>query len=217
MQPSPYISTRIAALWTISLCSALLFVLLSSWVIAGGELQINPWLQEFQAPMWTLGARLLTFIGSKGPIIVIALWVVWYLYAAAGRNGEIKLFLLVLLGSEAWNVVLKLLFHRVRPDVNRLIEITGYSYPSGHSMAAFSLYGVLCYLLWSRWSGWKGRLVLLAASSLMILGIGMSRVYLGVHYPSDVAGAYAASLSWLLFCIGFYEYKWLERSPAKAS
>ena len=105
---------------------------------------------------------------------------------------------MVVFGSSILNLLLKWVFQRARPDINRLIEITGYSYPSGHSMGAFSFYSVLAYLLWRHIDSRAGRGALIAVSIVMILSIGLSRIYLGVHYPSDIVGGYLASCAWLV-------------------
>ncbi|MNP70769.1 Phosphatidylglycerophosphatase B [compost metagenome] len=86
-----------------------------------------------------------------------------------------------------------------------MIDVNGFSFPSGHSMAAFSLYGVMAFLLWRHTLTSIGRGVLIAFSVAMILMIGISRIYLGVHYPSDVLGGFLASGCWLSISIWFYQ------------
>ncbi|MFC3884019.1 phosphatase PAP2 family protein [Bacillus songklensis] len=110
---------------------------------------------------------------------------------------------------------LKQFFHRTRPDLHRLIEIEGYSFPSGHAMSACTVYGMLSFLLWrhipTRW----GRGILILISITMILTIGMSRIYLGVHYPSDIIGGYFASGFWLAMAIWFYQRYQEKRDKRK--
>lgn len=77
-------------------------------------------------------------------------------------------------------------------------------------MAAFSLYGILAYLLWRHISTPVGRGLLIIISITMITAIGVSRIYLGVHYPSDVLGGFLASGSWLTVSIWFYQ-RYLEK------
>src|SRR5690606_15912927 len=115
---------------------------------------------------------------------------------------------ITMVGSTLLNIILKFIFQRSRPDINRMISEEGYSFPSGHSMAAFSLYGILTFLLWRHIQTRAGRTILLIINSLMILFIGISRIYLGVHYPSDVIGAYTASGVWLFTVI--WCYQWLQ-------
>jgi undecaprenyl-diphosphatase len=72
-------------------------------------------------------------------------------------------------------------------------------------MAAFSLYGIIAFLLWRHISTSFGRGILILLSSVMIITIGVSRIYLGVHYPSDVIGGFLASACWLAGSIWFYQ------------
>jgi undecaprenyl-diphosphatase len=121
---------------------------------------------------------------------------------------ELILFAAVMAGSPILNYLLKVFFQRARPDLNRLIEIGGYSFPSGHAMNAFTFYGILTFLLWRHIPVRRGRTVLLLFSTILILAIGISRIYLGVHYPSDIIGGYLAGSFWLAVSIWvFQRYK----------
>lgn len=150
--------------------------------------------------------KFFTFIGAGVPIFIITALVALMLFFAFKYRGELVFFMGVVIGSALLNDVLKLLFQRARPTLNRIVEAEGFSYPSGHSMAAFTLYGVLCYLLWNHSRTLSTRILLLATVTILVLAIGISRIYLGVHYPSDVVGGYLASCAWLAACIGFYEH-----------
>ncbi len=98
--------------------------------------------------------------------------------------------------SSIVNVGLKWLINRARPDILHLTEVSGLSYPSGHSMAATCFYGFLIYLCFRYLrSGYK--MIFAAALSGLILLIGLSRIYLGVHYASDVLGGLSFGLFWL--------------------
>jgi undecaprenyl-diphosphatase len=100
-------------------------------------------------------------------------------------------------------VGLKLYFHRQRPDVPWfLAHESSFSFPSGHSVAAICLYGILGYVLTGRIQSLRARAATLGTAVFLVLGVGLSRVYLGVHYPSDVAAGYLAGLIWLLTVIG---------------
>jgi undecaprenyl-diphosphatase len=161
--------------------------------------------QGFESPILTAVMKFFTFIGSTVPVLVLALLVLFFLYRVLKHRSELILFIAMIIGTPILNQVLKWLFHRARPDLHRLIGIGGYSFPSGHAMSAFAVYGTLAFLLWRHIESRSGRSILIIISSLMILAIGISRIYLGVHYPSDVIGGYFASACWLAFAIGFYQ------------
>ena len=110
-----------------------------------------------------------------------------------------KIFLINLLSVFILNYILKLIFSRERPiDINLIAE-TGYSFPSGHAMISLAVYGFLAYLLWK--SNYKYKKIGSSLLILLIVLIGISRIYLGVHYTSDVIGGFIISLSYLLFFI----------------
>lgn len=94
-------------------------------------------------------------------------------------------------------VALKALFHRARP-VEKLVPASGYSFPSGHSFMAMSFYGVLVYLVWRTSWPLPVRILAVLFGTVMVLLIGASRVYLGVHWLTDVLGGFSAGLIWLV-------------------
>ncbi|MFS0881533.1 phosphatase PAP2 family protein [Metabacillus niabensis] len=119
-------------------------------------------------------------------------------------------FFLVVAGGGLVNSLLKNLFERERPNVNRLIEIDGFSFPSGHSMGSMLFYGFLVYLLFRSKQRKQRKIGLGILLCIIILLIGISRIYLGVHYPSDVLAGFIAGFIWLSICIIVLEaaYKW---------
>ena len=100
------------------------------------------------------------------------------------------------------NQGLKYIIQRPRPPLEeRLISQSGYSYPSGHSMMAMCLYGVLIYLINTKQKNKKLKIILTIVLSIIILLIGVSRIYVRVHYPSDVLGAYLLTILILIINI----------------
>ncbi len=149
------------------------------------------------SPFLTVFMFGLTFIGSMQALIpAVSLIALWQLQKHHTR--EALLIIIAVGGSAILNVALKLYFHRQRPDVPwALAREDAFSFPSGHSLAAITLYGILGYLLMSRIKGTLARAAVLGSLVLLVLGIGVSRIYLGVHYPSDVAAGYLSGLIWL--------------------
>lgn len=203
-------------IFLISMISLAGFVTLAGLVkrqsLATFDLAIITTVQAWEHPLLTDLAIGLSFIGSIGPVIVLCLIVIAVLYWVLGHRVEILLLIVVVFGSSILNLLLKWVFQRARPEIHRLIEITGYSYPSGHSMVAFSFYSVLSYLLWRHTDSRAGRGILISLSVIMILGIGLSRVYLGVHYPSDIVGGYLAACAWVGFLVRSYEKRMGKRA-----
>lgn len=180
-------------------------VLVSKHSIITFDRTIIYYVQGFETPMLTTIMKLFTFIGKTVPVVVISLLSIFFLYKVLKHRSELVLFIAVILGADILYATLKQLFHRARPDLHRLAEASNYSFPSGHATMAFALYGVLTFLLWRHISTRLGRTVLIIISVFMILAIGISRIYLGVHYPSDIIAGYFISAFWLTLAIGFYQ------------
>lgn len=107
-------------------------------------------------------------------------------------------------GAGILNFLLKQLFERTRPDIFRVIAETGYSFPSGHAMGALCFYGLLAFIISLNLRLRRDRVLLYSVATFYILCIGISRIYLGVHYPSDILAGYFAGSTWLFFCISLY-------------
>ena len=120
-------------------------------------------------------------ITNMGGIFFIVLFVpaLFFLFK------DIKIFYLTL-GGVGFNTILKILIHRDRPNVNRMIEESGYSFPSGHSLVSSLVYGYLIYKLNIIIKNKFIKCVVIGIIICIILSIGISRIYLGVHYFSDV-------------------------------
>jgi len=180
-------------------------VLISGQKIIRFDQTVISFIQDFESPTLTTIMKFFTYIGAFPSVFVIFLLACFFLYFVLKHRIELLLFGTVVIGTPIINQILKQFFHRVRPDLHRLIEIGGYSFPSGHAMNAFTVYGILTFLLWRHIHTRLGRTVLIMISSIFILMIGTSRVYLGVHYPSDIIGGYFASGFWLSISIWFFQ------------
>ena len=149
--------------------------------------------------------KFFTNAGDPVAVVVLSAVVLAVLALVIRHRGEAMLFAAVVAGAGILNQILKVGFHRDRPAFHRLIEQAGYAFPSGHSMSAFAFYGAVAYLFWrhipTRW----GRGLMILAGTVMTAAIGVSRIYLGVHYPSDVIGGYLAGGFWLAASIWVYQ------------
>lgn len=135
------------------------------------------------------------FSALATPVVLIALLLTVAALAPGARPGWCCALNLAL--STVANLVLKALVARPRPEGFRLAQASGFSFPSGHSMAAMAFFGLIIWFVWRYERNPRMRSGLTAAFSFIILMIGVSRVYLGVHYASDVVGGFCAALIWL--------------------
>jgi undecaprenyl-diphosphatase len=128
-------------------------------------------------------------IGEPGGRLLVVLAIGMYL-AAMGRPRAIPWLIVAAGATMILNPLLKLAFAAPRPDlIGHLVVATGDSFPSGHSAGSMTLYGAIALLFRARPIGWF--------CVVMIVATGLSRVWLGVHWPSDVVGGWIAGLAWL--------------------
>ena len=109
-----------------------------------------------------------------------------------------------LVGVTLINQVIKHIVRRPRPNVLRLVEEDGYSFPSGHSMVSMAFYGIIIYLVYKNVTNKYLKWTLITLLSLLILSIGFSRIYVGVHYFTDVVGGFLLGLAYLIIYINIY-------------
>ncbi|MCA6078440.1 phosphatase PAP2 family protein [Fulvivirga sedimenti] len=125
---------------------------------------------------------------------------------------------LILISSSLLNTGLKNWIGRPRPlNELHLVEVNSLSFPSGHAMSAMAFYGFLIYLTYKYVENPVIRFLLIPLTALLILAIGASRIYLGVHYPSDVAAGLVAGLIWLIVCILIFRVFHFFRAKNKIS
>ena len=102
------------------------------------------------------------------------------------------------------NQILKRIIRRARPNHLRLVKEKGFSFPSGHSMVSIALYGILIYIVNKNIKNKPLRITLTIILSILILLIGLSRIYVGVHYPSDVLSGYILATIITILVIDYY-------------
>lgn len=168
-------------------------------------------LASLQGPQMTAFMKGVTQLGSSYVLIFVALIAMYFLLRRRRQYVEGLFILVALVGGWGLDVLLKGLFQRVRPDINRLVEVSGYSFPSGHAMVSIAFYGMLAYMFFLNSKTIFYKIVIPIILIFLILLIGVSRIYLGVHYPSDVIAGFAGGGLWLSGCIlalhGFRYYK----------
>jgi len=151
----------------------------------------TPWLDQ-----WMLGV---TALGQPTFLVIVTLSISTVLLLRR-QLPEAVILAIAALGATGLNTLLKEAFARARPELwQRVIDVRYYSFPSGHAMVSLVIYGLIGYLLATHFklqSGW-----ILGLTALVIVTIGFSRLYLGVHWPTDIVAGYAAGTVWLVTCI----------------
>jgi undecaprenyl-diphosphatase len=196
---------RSAKLYITAGVCAPLFLILAFLVASGSTLAFDTTIRNgihaWAGPALTETAHALSFVGSAFVwllALAIAMAAFWIM---GDRRGAIGLAI-VMAGATLLDNGLKLAFHRVRPEVFFGALPNTYSFPSGHALFNFCFYGALAVILASRERRPGLRVALWIAAALVVLGIGLSRIYLGVHYPSDVLAGFLAGGAWLSFVGG---------------
>lgn len=167
--------------------------------------------RSYSSPTMDSFMLFMTEWGSGFTLGLLLLISMIWLFVKRNNLYEMLFYLITVAGGGLLNLLLKNFFERERPNVNRIVEADSFSFPSGHSMGSMTYYGFLGYLILRSKqkplskAGW-GILCCLA-----ILLIGVSRIYLGVHYPSDVLAGYLAGGVWLILCISLLEILYLYR------
>ena len=153
-------------------------------------------------------AKFITNFG--GAIFVISLTTILFFVI---KDKKIGISIIANLGIVTiLNQIIKFIMQRPRPTEFRIIEETGYSFPSGHSMVSLAFYGYLVYLIYKYINNKHLKRTLIIILSILICVIGVSRIYLGVHYTSDVLGGFLISLAYLIIYIELVNKFVLEKN-----
>lgn len=159
------------------------------------------WFNERDTPAFTQVMLVITHIHNTAGMLIMTAVVGIYFYLRKAHYWLVALVLSVP-GGMLLNVFLKNIFQRERPGLdNALLTLNTYSFPSGHAVAATLFYGLIAAWLICRVSRWRHRLLIVVAACGMVALVGLSRMYLGVHYLSDVLAAIAEGCGWLAICI----------------
>lgn len=145
----------------------------------------------------------ITWFGGAIPLLLISFLLLIFI-----KNKKIGICIGAnLIMITTLNQIFKAILQRPRPTEYRIINETGYSFPSGHSMVSMAFYGYLIYLIYKHIKNKYLKWTLIIVLSLLILSIGLSRIYLGVHYTSDVIAGFVISIAYLIIFTRI-TYKW---------
>jgi undecaprenyl-diphosphatase len=222
VRPSPGKATMMVVVGFVALIASLLVLGSIAEAIRAQEVfaldgWATPFLHGIASPGLDTLMQRLTDIGSNLVIIPIFIavcaWLIWKRrYGAALFLGVASGGALILDGT------MKLFFHRPRPQLDWAKVLPDYSFPSGHTMNAFVFYIALALILWSV-SGRRVGLVATGIAASIAFGVGVSRIYLGYHYLTDVVGGLLAGIVWLMVVGAAFRarptwWRWGARGPA---
>ncbi|WP_372491898.1 phosphatase PAP2 family protein [Priestia aryabhattai] len=152
------------------------------------------------------------FLGSTPFIITLSFGSLFLFYKIFKYRTELILFFGIISGSFILNKIQKMFYSIGRPDLHHLIKVSGYilQHEGEHTVSLIVVYGILLFQLWGPVSRLWGRFLLVCIASVIILGIGISRIYFRLNYPSNIIGSYFTMGCWLVVAIYFY-LRWKER------
>jgi membrane-associated phospholipid phosphatase len=201
----------------LTLLGAVILGLADGAIEGGGLASIDPivwrWAIDHRTPALTTVAITVTEVGSTvsmGIIASITVLVLWF----NGRRGNAVLVAVVSAGAGLLVTVGKATVGRERPpEEYRLVTETNESFPSGHALASAAIIGVILVVVVPLIASTAWRVTLIAGGVLFVLAIGWSRIYLGVHWATDIIGGWVTGVAWLTLCLTVREV-WRQTSGA---
>ncbi|KAB2337140.1 phosphatase PAP2 family protein [Cytobacillus depressus] len=191
------------------LLAACLFIYFFIVVKRGEPLQFDSNVSHFITSVFTEGSypffKLLNRIGSTIGIGMISLIVIAGLWGKKRDYAGMAVFVLGIAIGNLLNMWIKDYIARPRPELEHLVHVKSFSFPSGHAMMGMILYVFIAYFIMSALQSKGLKWLVAIAAGIFILLMGISRIVLHVHYPSDVAAGFALGFFWVFFCITCYE------------
>lgn len=200
----PYIITIILAL-IIVVVGINIFVeltnTLNSDLVTRYDAGITQYVVSYRTPQLNNILQFVTNLGDLyGYIVITTICSLFFFFKFKNWRYVVQLIFVIIISGLS-NLALKEAINRARPTAEHLVSVQTLSYPSGHAMSATAFYGFLIYLCYflniNKWL----KVSLIFLFSFLIVGIGISRIYLGVHFPSDIAGGMIAGTIWVMFCV----------------
>jgi len=155
-------------------------------------------IHQFASPALTEIMKIFSLLGSVAFLAALGACVSIILILLRWKRAVV-LFLITMVGEILIELAMKSLFHRARPEPFFNYPLpSSFSFPSGHALGSFCFYGILAWLVAARLQNRALKIVIWTSAILLVALIGISRIYLGVHYPSDVAAGYLTALIWTI-------------------
>ncbi|MEH6657170.1 phosphatase PAP2 family protein [Leeuwenhoekiella marinoflava] len=200
----PYILTVTIALIIVIIGTNLFIELtdtLESETLSAWDTSVTDYVLSYRNPALTKYFMFVTDVGDLyGYLIVLGIFFGVSFFVFKRWKYVLQTTLVLALASVS-NVILKRFIDRARPSIEHLVSVETLSYPSGHAMSAMAFYGFLIYLFTQFKMNTLLKFVSITVLTALLISIGISRIYLGVHFPSDIAGGFIAGFIWVIFCI----------------
>jgi undecaprenyl-diphosphatase len=198
-KPTPLFEAAVLASLVVAGLALFLFAWLGNEVLQGDtrafDLAIRGWVHRFASPGMTSAMKAISLLGYD--ILIAELLVAFAAFAWLRWQRAAVWLAVAMAGALALDMTLKYAYHRTRPTAFFGVAPQSYSFPSGHALCSFCFYGVMAGLLSARTKSLAWRLFIWIAAAVLVIAIGLSRIYLGVHYPSDVIAGYLAAAVWV--------------------
>lgn len=181
----------------------IVIIIITSKILTKQELFIDKLaytilVETLRNPTLTIIMKYITKLSDTLFIIILSVVLTLLFYFKWAKKKIAMLIPANLVTVALINQILKLIIQRERPVGYRIIEMSGYSFPSGHAMVSMAFYGLLIYIIYHLVKNKKIRTSLIVLNIIIIILIGISRIYLGVHYLSDIITGYSISIIYLL-------------------
>lgn len=177
------------------------------------NLDVNSWTATFNMGFFTETAKLVSVGFDTVPLLAASLVTAFFLFILHYRRYSI-----LLLGAMAGDALLVEFFKTIiaspRP-LNGIIVETGYSFPSGHTTSSVVFFGILVYVAWRQWRNMNAKVIAIGLYISEVGVVGFDRIYLNVHWFSDVLGALFLGAFWVAFCVWMFKSFGTQRALIK--
>jgi undecaprenyl-diphosphatase len=218
-QPTPTFEAAILASLGAAVLALFLFAWLGNEMVEGDTRHfdqiVREWVHGYASPGMTRVMNAISLLGYN--VLIVELLVALAVFAKLRWRRAALWLTVAMTGSLVLDLTLKYIYHRTRPTAYFGMAPHSYSFPSGHALCSFCFYGVLAGLLSARTRPLVWRLLIWFAAVALVIAIGLSRIYLGVHYPSDVIAGYLAATMWVATIIVLDHVRKLRKNSKKKS
>lgn len=173
------------------------------------DVEFARWLHEHASHPLVRAFDIIT-LGGNAVVLFVVVVATGFVLLRRARPNEAAVIALAFAGSFLLNGLLKLIFHRSRPELS-FVHLDTYSFPSGHAAVSTATFTTIAYLLCRRTSSWRARGLYALGAAVAIALVGFSRLYLGAHYLSDVLAGISFGFAWAMLSLLVYTV-WGERN-----